>query len=99
MKVTIQGSSAPFTVEAHPFDIEGSGEEFIVHETKRSDTKIGYEDFTATHVGTGHRVAHAETMQKCIDEARRIWWGKTPDELEAAIKSAKMKKEFYLREN
>lgn len=88
MKVTIHGTAGPFEVEAIPFVIEGANHEFAVHHTRQADWLGGYKDLTATHLATGLRISHADTVEECISEARRIWASKTPEEISAAIERA-----------
>lgn len=75
-------------VEATPFEIEGSPEKFAVHRSSFDDVFYGYYVYSATHIESGVRVAHANMPAECIAQARRIWASKTQEELGAAIAKA-----------
>lgn len=75
-------------VKAEKFEIPGSIEFFAVHHTSMADWEAGYKNFSASHVGTGLRIAHGDTEEECISEARRIWASKRPEEISAAIERA-----------
>ena len=66
-------------VIAEPFTIPGSTETFAVHCALRADAYRSR--WVATHIGTSHAVARADTIDGAIEEARATWLAATPEEI------------------
>jgi len=93
MRLTISGYRAVVLVIAEPFEIEGSEEKFAVHRTYGDEQILWYGEWTATHVETGFRVGAGATCDDAIAAARRNWAERTPQQLEDALRFARITRE------
>lgn len=90
MRITITGPTGPMEIVAERFGIAGTGaDEFAVHSTAPGNLERGDKIFSATHIGSGLRIAQGDTLDDCITAARMIWQSKTPQEIEDAIATHK----------
>lgn len=93
IRFEILGDVCPETVIGEQFHIDGSDEVFAVHTaTSYEKEELGF-FWSATHVATGLRISKGQDIQEAIDEARKVWISKTPEELAAAIKRGHAERE------
>lgn len=79
MRIIISGDVCEQEAIAEPFSIEGSDEQFAVHQALGADVEKGL--FTATHVATGFAIARGNTIDEAIEAARAAWASKTPEQI------------------
>jgi hypothetical protein len=84
MKIIVTGDLYIEEVDAEPFEITGSDEQFAVHEAIGSDPALrGL--FTASHVATGLAIGRGDTPAFAIADARQTWAAKTSQQRAEAV--------------
>lgn len=74
------------------FVVAGSTEVFTIHGSTYTERTAEGFYWSATHVETGLRIAKGNDINAVIEEARALWLGKTPDELEHAIAAGRSRR-------
>ena len=92
MRIILTGDHHDEEVIAEPFAIAGSGEQFAVHRALDSDLDAGQPLWTATHVETGFAIARGHSIDETITRARMTWQSKTPEQIEQAKSTARLRK-------
>lgn len=92
MRIMLAGDFCDEEVIAEPFAIAGSDEQFAVHRALDCDLDDGKPLWAATHVETGFAIARGDTIDGTIERACAIWQSKTPEQLEQAKATARLRK-------
>lgn len=88
MKVEIQGHLTTQEVTYIKFSIDDCMDEFGAHRALPGCIEQGKPAFSATHLASGFSIGRGDTLEEAIENARRIWASKTPEQIHTAISRA-----------